>query len=290
MIVDRTGGKFHGALYIASIRVTRDAQGRRRHKVFVARSMDGGRTFPQITEHEVSNMNNVTMTAALLPDGALLLPVTVIQRWVADDRAAVSLRMPHYWVVRSDDGGAHFGPPMMISDGCAGRAGFPSMAVDVSDGPRRGRAYALCHDGLRAGPYVMRSDDGGDRWSDPFHIPKTTPADEMGQRQTSSIAVNRDGIVAVSWHDCGPDVTRQCWDVVVAFSGDGGGTFTDAYKLSTEPLARPRAPTATPRKAFLPAVTTAGSPLLQMARSVWCGPTAAVSATSFGTAQVRVTR
>jgi hypothetical protein len=235
MIVDRTSGKFRGALYIASIRVMRDVLGRTRSKVFVARSTDGGRTFPQITEHEVSNMNTVTMTAALLPDGALLLPVTVIQRMVADDRAAVSLRMPHYWVVRSDDGGAHFGPPMMISDSCAGRAGFPSMAVDVSDGPRQGRAYALCHDGLRSGPYVMRSDDGGDRWSDPLHIPKTPPVDEMGQRQTSSIAVNRDGIVAVSWHDRGPEVTSRCWNVVIAFSGDGGETFTDAYKVSTKP-------------------------------------------------------
>lgn len=235
MIVDRSGGRFHGALYIASVRVTRDSQGRRRTKAFVARSMDGGQSFAHTTEHEVTNLSSNTMTAAVLPDGALLVPVSTFQRYVADKRVAVSLRHPLYWVIRSDDGGERFGPPMLISDGCAGRAGFPSLVVDLSDGPHRGRAYAVCHEGLRSGPYIMRSDDGGDRWSDPLHVPKAPPADALGQRQTTSIAVNREGIVAVSWHDRGPETSSTCWDVFVAFSGDGGETFTDAHKVSTKP-------------------------------------------------------
>ncbi|MGH9200201.1 MAG: sialidase family protein [Vicinamibacterales bacterium] len=85
LIVDRSQGKFHGLLYLTSTHVVRDAQSRVRNKVFVARSSDGARTFSQIVDHEVSNMNNVIMTAAVLPDGALLVPLTAIQRRVADD-------------------------------------------------------------------------------------------------------------------------------------------------------------------------------------------------------------
>lgn len=236
LIVDRTGGRFHGALYVTSIRVSRDAQDRTRTKVFVARSMDGGRTFPNTIEHEATNMSSNTMTAGVLPDGALLVPQSGHQRFVADKRTAVSLQRTLHWVVRSEDGGVRFGPPMLITDGCTGTAvGFSSLAIDLSAGAHRGRAYFVCHDDPRSGPHVMRSDDGGDRWSDPVHVPKTAPADDQGRRQTSSIAINRDGIVAVSWHDRGPDTSSKCWNVVVAFSGDGGQTFSDAHGVSTKP-------------------------------------------------------
>jgi hypothetical protein len=233
LTVDRTGGKFHGALYVASTHFPRDVLG---NTVFIARSMDGGKSFRQVTDHEVMNLNYNTMTPVVLPDGALLVPLRAHQRLVPDKRDAVSLRNGLYWVVRSDDGGARFGVPTLITDACTGGgAGFPSLAVDLSNGPRRGRAYALCHDGLKSGPSVMHSDDGGKRWSDPVQVPKTAPVDAEGQRRVSSIATNRDGDVAVSWHDRGPDASSTCWDVFVAFSGDGGDSFTDAYKVSTAP-------------------------------------------------------
>lgn len=38
----------------------------------------------------------------------------------------------------------------------------------------------------------------------------------------------------VSWHDRGPNASSKCWEVVVAFSGDGGDSFTDAHKVSTK--------------------------------------------------------
>jgi hypothetical protein len=237
LIVDRTGGGFHGALYVASSHSSRDASGRYRYKVFVARSIDGGRSFSQLTEHEVMNLNSSPMTPVVLRDGALLVPLFAHHRLVADQRDEVSLRKGLYWVVRSDDGGLRFGLPMLITDACTGGAGigFPSLAADLSNGARRGRVYAVCHDGFESGPYVIQSGDGGDRWSDPVHVPKTSPVDAASQRGVSSIAVNPDGIVAVSWHDRGPDTSSKCWDLFVAFSGDGGETFTDAYKVSTKP-------------------------------------------------------
>jgi hypothetical protein len=230
LIVDRTGGRFHGALYVASVRVTRDASGRQRTTQFVARSMDGGKSFALTTEHEMTNLMSTTMTAAVLPDGGMLLPVSTFQRYIDGNRGS-ALRNPLFWVIRSDDGAASFGRPSLITDGCpAGEGtGFPSLVVDLSSGVRRGRAYAVC-----SGPSVMRSDDGGDRWSEPVYVPKTPAAEGKGRRHVATAAVNRDGIVAVSWHDRGADASSKCWDVFVAFSGDGGETFTDAHKVSTQ--------------------------------------------------------
>jgi hypothetical protein len=202
-------------------------------RAFVARSMDGGKTFGQISEPEVMNVHYNTMTAVVLPNGALLVPLSAHHRLIGENNE-VPLRNHLYWVIRSDDGGAHFGVPTLISDACT-TGGFPSMAVDLSNGPRRGRTYAVCPDGLQSGPYVFQSDDGGNRWSNAVHVPKMAPVDAAGQRKVPSIAVNRDGIIAVSWHDRGPDASNKCWDLLVAFSGDGGETFTDAHKASTKP-------------------------------------------------------
>jgi hypothetical protein len=41
----------------------------------------------------------------------------------------------------------------------------------------------------------------------------------------------------VSWHDR-PDASSRCWEVFVAFSGDGGDSFTDAHKVSTKASCR----------------------------------------------------
>jgi hypothetical protein len=241
LIVNRSTGRFHGALYVASIRAVRDASGSPHSLVFVARSMDGGKRFSQITEHEMTtNLGSITLTAALLPDGAVLVPVGTFNRRVADSRQRVALQRRLDWVIRSDDGAARFGPPMLITDRCGGAdtgggVGFHSLAVDLSQGPHRGRAYYVCHEGHRSGPFVIRSDDRGGLWSDPVHVRKTPPSHASGQRRTPSVAINNEGIVAVSWDDRGPDPSSTCWDVFVAVSGDGGETFTDAYKVSTKP-------------------------------------------------------
>ena len=126
------------------------------------------------------------------------------------------------------------GPLMFITDVCNGGKGFPSIGVDPSSDQTRSRVYALCHDGSRAGPFVMRSDDGGNRWPDPVHVPKTLPTDGTNQRALSNLAVNRDGVLAVTWHDRGSDPAGKCWDVLVAFSADGE-SFTGAQKVSTKP-------------------------------------------------------
>jgi len=231
LAVDRSEGRFLGALYVTSLRAVRDGEGRPQSNAFVARSMDGGITFVDVAEHHVMNLAYNPATAAVLPSGTLLIPLSGHDRYVADARSIVPLKNSLFWVVRSDDGGAHFSIPMLVSDGC--RGGFPAIAVDSSNGSKRSRVFAVCREGNR-GPFIMRSDDGGNLWSDPVHVPKTLPAAETGQPGALSIAVNREGILAVTWHERGPDPASKCWNVLAAFSTDGE-SFTEAQKVSTKP-------------------------------------------------------
>ena len=233
--VDRSGGRFHGTLYVSSTKVIRDAAGRIRTKAFVARSRDGGRTFATV-EHELMNLLTTITSSGVLPDGGLLVLATTNQRYVADDRGSVPLRNRLYWAIRSDDGGQTFGAPMLISDMCAGGAGkgWPAMGVDINT-LRPGRSYALCHDPAGTGPFLMRSDDNGDRWSDPSAVAPAAPAGANDHRQNANLAVNRDGVVAVSWHDRGSTVASTCWNVMVSVSFDGGQTFEGPHQVSTAP-------------------------------------------------------
>ncbi|HEX7296722.1 MAG TPA: hypothetical protein VF251_13270 [Pyrinomonadaceae bacterium] len=50
-----------------------------------------------------------------------------------------------------------------------------------------------------------------------------------------AIAVNRDGIVAVSWNDRRDDPQARCWRLYAALSVDGGEHFLPAQRLSSAP-------------------------------------------------------
>ena len=233
LVVDRSHTRSHGALYVTSARTSRDAAGRQRMKTFVARSVDGGRTFA-ITEHELSNLLSTTTGAAVLDDGTLVVAATSNRRYVTDQRGTVPLRSRLYWAMRADET-SRLGPPLLISDTCAGGAGrgWPVIAADLSKAATRGRLYAGCQDTIASGPYLMYSDDGGDRWSDPVRV-APHPAVDENERQNVNIAVNHDGVIGVSWHDRGPETTSTCWDVFAAFSPDGGATFTTPVKVTSQ--------------------------------------------------------
>ena len=232
LVVDRSFGRFRGALYVVSMHAVRDENGRWQSKTFIARSMDGGATFAEVIEHDLLSLNYGPMKAAVLSDGSLLVPLLARHRYDADARSIVPLKNVLLFAVRSEDGGAHVGRLTLVTDTCNAlrNGGFPSLAAD----PSRARVFAACLDGGRAGPFVMRSDDGGDRWSDPVHVPKTAPTAPTGQRRVPNIAVNRDGILAVTWVDRGSDPASRCWDVFVAISADGDA-FSDAHNVSTKP-------------------------------------------------------
>jgi hypothetical protein len=108
-------------------------------------------------------------------------------------------------------------------------------AVDVTRGPQRGRLYISYSDFDRGrNEYAVRvsySDDLGVSWS------TTTASDDAmkGPPSNPTVAVNKDGIVAVVWYDRRDDLNRHCWRLYGVISSDGGKTFHRNAKLSDAP-------------------------------------------------------
>lgn len=137
------------------------------------------------------------------------------------------------WAVRSSDGGETWQRSRVTDRHVP--VGFPTLALDRSDGPQRGRVYAaFVEDEGNGRVMVAGSDDGGATWSAPTVVHRDrTPV----LRARPAIAVSRDGIVAVSWTDGRDDEGRGawCWDVYAAVSGDGGRTFAPEVRLTEAP-------------------------------------------------------
>src|SRR5687768_4755988 len=147
----------------------------------------------------------------------------------------------------SDDGGDSFGPavyaptPRRSITGNARRrirahsaTGYIRTAVDISSGKYRNRVYFVAADYEPAiDRYVARvwhTSDFGKTWK--TAVASDAPAGDIAN---PAIAINRDGIVAVTWNDRRDDPQRRCWRLYAAISLDGGERFLPAQQLSRAP-------------------------------------------------------
>jgi hypothetical protein len=165
---------------------------------------------------------------AVFSDGTLLIPF-------ADHRRPGSrrrLETPRDWLLVSNDRGNTFSEPMLISESCDGRGGWSSLAVF------RDRIYHVCPARELNGVEFRYSDDRGETWSDAIRVDR--PGDAIPQTRTPSIAVNRDGVVAIAWYDARSDRNTikgnlRCQEIFFAASVNGGVTFMPEVKVSTKP-------------------------------------------------------
>src|SRR3989454_7562875 len=109
----------------------------------------------------------------------------------------------------------------------------PSLAVDRSSGPRRGRLYAVW---IRSIPDTVDiqlawSDDRGDHWSDPVRVDDDAPA-SGAYHSRPWVLVDDRGRVYVTFNDyrLGADVPLKA--EYMATSTDGGMTFGPNIRVS----------------------------------------------------------
>lgn len=248
--VDRTGGDFHGRVYLNGTRGARSLDGGTGASgLTVVHSSDGGVTFaPPVTlvtegEHYVLGMGN----GVVLSDGTL-----VILYGERQDRDAIDPREPiptqanaSLKVVTSHDGGVTFETAALVHDWYmrfgAGSTGMtPSLGADLSGGPFADRLYAAWTD-FRSGRgeiLLSFSSDGGKTWSDATAVnddrannPGPGPDDFL-----PVVAVNKDGVVGVSWYDRRDNPDNLGWWVRFAASVDGGETFLPSVRVSEAPF------------------------------------------------------
>src|SRR4029077_9907518 len=153
---------------------------------------------------------------------------------------------PRTWLkfVTSHDGGEHLTPGSLITEYkfCPGgllHGGrfHPSLAVDATKGPFHDRIYAVIPEDRagRCSIAVLRSSDSGKSWSQPVIVDRELAPNENGDGPNSSlpaIAVNRDGVVGVTWHDRREDPKDLARTLRYAASVDGGATFTPSVVVS----------------------------------------------------------
>jgi len=228
IVTDATDGKFAGIVYVISSRGQRSKEKNLRWPVFVARSLDKGNTFQEPVYVTPSNLNLNSDNGVVLSDGTLAVEFSDFQRNVDEFMSAGKLERRRSWVITSDNGGQHFSPPLFVSEDCG--QGFHTLAVDSSSTSFRDRLYLAClnREGNRV--YLLSSADHGEKWSNSLNVNQVQ--DDI-KRRTPTVAVNKDGFVAVTWYDYRNDAAGKCWDIYLAASLDGGQTFPPEVRVST---------------------------------------------------------
>jgi len=204
-------------VYVASGGGVHNSFNQHRSSVSVAHSRDGGRTFGPPTDVIASNLGYQAEGPVVLSDGTFVVGFHDY-RWQHGDKWLVR---PRSWLIRSSDEGRTFSEPLLISESCESRGGWPSMAVDGKD-----RLFWLCIADKFNGVLVQRSDDRGESWSEPLRLNHSQAARSF----TPSITVNKDGVIGVSWYEIHD---KSCFDVYFTASLDGGKTFLPEVRVSS---------------------------------------------------------
>jgi len=203
-------------VYVVSEAGARNSTNQDRSTVSVAHSQDGGKSFTQPTRVIASNLSYEAEGPTLLSDGMLVVAFFDHHRHGASKRLA----RPREWLLRSNDQGRTFSEPLLISESCGGYQGWSSMVADIND-----RLFWVCISAQFNAVVVQHSDDRGESWSEPLRLNRSAVADS----HTPSIAINKDGVIGVSWYE---RHDKDCLDTYFTASLDSGKTFLPEVKVS----------------------------------------------------------
>lgn len=117
--------------------------------------------------------------------------------------------------------------------------GFPGLTVDRGSQGYRGRVYAVWVEGAEGSDqrepsvFLSSSDDRGRSWGPPVRVHRDTTS---ALRALPTVAVNGEGVVAVSWLDWRDSGDRSdCTELYLAASMDGGASFEPEVRVSGQP-------------------------------------------------------
>lgn len=147
-------------------------------------------------------------------------------------------------VYRSADRGSHFSLAGAIRDVYYDRRvpqiSMPSLAIDTSGGPHRGRLYLAWPDarfGRHSCILLAYSNDQGKTWSEPQVIdrPRRYASNPAPNDFMPMVSVNDNGVVGVSWYDRGSSKNNLSYGVRFAASIDGGRRWRPSVLVSGSP-------------------------------------------------------
>lgn len=253
---DRTRGQFAGRLYLYG-----NNNRAEKRDLWLLHSSDGGRTFVQSARTTLSDTTYSSVIhggpGVVTAAGTLVLPFYLERRG-----ATVLDRTLTLAVARSVDGGERISEPVPIAvvpycmrttqttEGVSYVANgkiTPMMAADHSSGPFRGRTYVAWGQMFRGHCTIMAaySDDDGRTWSKPVKVSDERPrvAGPPGPDAfLPAVAVNKDGVVGVTWYDRREDPSDRRDRLRFSASLDGGESWSPSVPVSERPNVVSRPP------------------------------------------------
>ncbi len=223
LIVDCSPSRFTGGLYMYA------AGG------LVLYSEDQGRTFREVRLQPWGGNRwlNIPGTAVVLSDGTLVVAYPELD--LGGKKGSEQEEIP-ISAFRVTVGGRSFTGPFTITK-AKGFPRFPNLAVDLSSDSFKDRIYAVWVDDTSVNSQIMfaYSTDKGETWSEPIVLNDDQIVADNGPALRDSIgevAVNRNGVVAVTWYDRSNSHNKSEWNVRFTASFDGGESFLPSTKLS----------------------------------------------------------
>jgi hypothetical protein len=240
LAVDCTAGEFRDRLYCTC---SLEWEKERRLGVYV--SADGGKAFgpPHALPFEPVRFGPMMFPGApvVLSDGTLVIPYQRV--FGRTDAKKGALHFSFIRVRRSQTGGKSFLPEQTVCErerDTPPSVSIPVLAVDPGSKAYRDRLYLTWYEATPRGLSVMvsTSKDKGDTWSDPVALSEQ-PREEADAAVQShdgvlpAVAVNKAGVVAVTWYDTRDSRPgKPACNVRLRASLDGGQTWLPSVRVT----------------------------------------------------------
>jgi hypothetical protein len=245
--VDDSRSRYRGTVYLYAHDSRDPAQRGREFALWT--SKDGGATFGSRVMPP-AGVGAIPGNAAILSDGTFVEVSNVVIPGATGEKTSAGRAVGAFV---SHDGGGHVVGPIAVSSqvppATAGKGGatvttLPYVAVDKSGGPHRDRLYVVWPDGRsgRSEILLSYSSDKGATWSAPRAVDDVVVASGHSSGPDSSmpaVAVNKDGVIGVSWYDRREAADNRAWRCRFSISVDGGETFLPSVGVS-EALYQPQ--------------------------------------------------
>ncbi len=268
LVADFTGGKYGGRVYMnstVSVPWATDTSGpgfgggEKETAVALFTSLDGGTTWNNPILRLVPRPEGILgmSNSVILSDGTVMTlyghrkpPLPGEGRMGGRGGLAARTPLPtaNYWldVITSTDGGQSWNPAVHIGDYWMNRprsesAVIPDIAVDPGSPLFKDRIYVVWSDFRTGRLQIMLSysSDHGRTWS-----PERVISDDRAAADplingpddvTPTVAVNKDGVVAVQWYDRRDFANDIGWNIRMRVSLDGGDTWSPSVKITDQP-------------------------------------------------------
>ena len=160
---------------------------------------------------------------AVLSDGTVIIPSSHF--------------LDRIWIQKYDPENKTLSRKYLVSIRAGGAGGYMRLTADVSkDSKYKDRLYfvrALGRRGEHEGIWLNLSQDGGQTWSKDARVDLFD--NELDSRALlPCVAINKDGVVGVSWVDVQQDNQKGLKHIYFAVSRDGGKSFTHPTKVTSK--------------------------------------------------------